>query len=164
MKRQRLLTRLIGLVAAVVLTVTVAIVAAKVPVSADNLGVSSQSGMSVRGGGVGPQANNDWKWQSVDPMHNGASRKPVLYKLLANNNKIDTLRDEMRMDFVVRVAHGEVDPTVATSGDTGLRIIYDYGDGGVSSNGDLYPNYAHKVRYLNTIFRRRQKSRSDEMG
>ncbi|MDF7640817.1 hypothetical protein PT279_04340 [Bifidobacterium sp. ESL0784] len=56
------------------------------------------------------------------------------------------------MDFVVRVAHGEVDPTVATRGDTGLRIIYDYGDGGVSSNGDLYPNYAHKVSYLNTIY------------
>ncbi|WEV58926.1 hypothetical protein OZX67_09100 [Bifidobacterium sp. ESL0728] len=158
MKRQVLLKRLIALVAAVVLTITGAIVAAKVPASADNPGASSQSGVNTQGVEVGPQANNDWKWQSVNPVHDGASRKPVLYKLLSSNNKIDTLRDELRMDFVVRVAHGEVDPTVRSGYDTGLRIIYDYGNGGNDGNGTLYPNYGHTVGYLNTVYGGNPKS------
>ncbi|RBP97849.1 hypothetical protein CRD60_04490 [Bifidobacterium aemilianum] len=36
---------------------------------------------------------------------------PRLYKMLGYNNRIDTYQDEIRMDFVLRVAHGAVDPT-----------------------------------------------------
>ncbi|WEV65733.1 hypothetical protein [Bifidobacterium sp. ESL0764] len=96
-------------------------------------------------------SDNSWRVNSTDSVHNNAIRKPELYQLLSFNNKIDTLRDEMRLDFVVRVAHGEVDPTVSNGGNTGLRIVYDYGDGGVSGN-TVNPNYGHTVSYKRTIF------------
>lgn len=79
---------------------------------------------------------------------NGADRKPMLYQILGNNDKIDTNTDELRLDFMVRVAHGEVDPNKGdgTWGrDTGIGIYYDYGD---------YPtgeDYAHMINYIKTM-------------
>lgn len=93
----------------------------------------------------------DWRATECATNPDGAVRKPMLYRMLATNNKIDTLRDELRMDFVVRVAHGEVTPKAGTSpAAIGLKIRYDYGDGGVGDDGKVYPDYTHYVSYMNT--------------
>ncbi|WEV69829.1 hypothetical protein OZX73_02885 [Bifidobacterium sp. ESL0775] len=49
--------------------------------------------------------------QALEPI----DYKPRLYKMLAINNHIDTAHDELRMDFVLRVAHGQVNPVTPTS-------------------------------------------------
>lgn len=83
-----------------------------------------------------------------------AIRKPKLYRMLANNSRVDTNMDEIRMDFVLRVAHGEVDasaPTGDRGSQTGLRILYDYGHSG-TSDGTPTRDYStnNPVPYLNT--------------
>lgn len=69
--------------------------------------------------------------QAVEPI----DYKPKLYKMLAYNKQIDTAFDQLRMDFVLRVAHGQVDPDnpnncapgVSGSGRScGLQIKYNY--------------------------------------
>ncbi|WEV72536.1 hypothetical protein [Bifidobacterium sp. ESL0790] len=93
----------------------------------------------------------DWRTTECATNPDGAVRKPALYRMLATNNKIDTLRDELRMDFVMRVAHGEINPNAGTDAAAiGMKIRYDYGDGGVGSDGTVYPNYNHPVNYMNT--------------
>lgn len=61
--------------------------------------------------------------------------KPVLTKMLAYNRQIDIANDEIRMDFVLRVAHGQVDVSapqscaknVSASGRScGLQLKYSY--------------------------------------
>ncbi|WP_143249574.1 hypothetical protein [Bifidobacterium commune] len=61
--------------------------------------------------------------------------KPVLTKMLAYNRHIDIANDEIRMDFVLRVAHGQVDVSapqfcaknVSASGRScGLQLKYSY--------------------------------------
>ncbi|AKV55988.1 hypothetical protein [Bifidobacterium actinocoloniiforme] len=76
--------------------------------------------------------------------------KPRLYKMLAYNNRIDTLNDELRMDFVLRVQHGQVDTNCVPAGTSdlgdrcGLSFLYSY-----SSVGDRPAQY-YRSTYLNT--------------
>ncbi|WEV65737.1 hypothetical protein [Bifidobacterium sp. ESL0764] len=103
----------------------------------------------------------DLSWRyTTEHTVNGADRQPKLYKVLGQNNRVDTQIDELRLDFVLRVAHNEVDPTVPGGGNPGLRIVYDYGFGGGATHGtglaegekgDMYlaPQYK-EAQYLNT--------------
>lgn len=98
------------------------------------------------------QYAKDWRATECPTDPDGASRTPMLYRLLAANNKIDTLRDELRMDFVVRVAHDEVKPTAGTTPESiGMKIRYDFGDGNkTDSTGTIYPDYTRMMKYMNT--------------
>ncbi|WEV53118.1 hypothetical protein [Bifidobacterium sp. ESL0704] len=100
----------------------------------------------------GDQYAKVWRSTECPTDPDGAFRKPVLYRLLAANNKIDTARDELRMDFVVRVAHDEVNPTAGSSPESiGMKIRYDFGDNKqTDSNGIPYPDYSHAMGYKNT--------------
>ncbi|WP_267430688.1 MULTISPECIES: hypothetical protein [unclassified Bifidobacterium] len=89
---------------------------------------------------------------AVDGQDGTASRKPLLYRMLAYNQRIDSYMDEVRMDFILRVKHNEFDPSCAnatggmdTTGSCNLSFIYQYYDGGY--NPDIY----RRVKYLNTI-------------
>ncbi|MCX8673452.1 hypothetical protein J3T91_08025, partial [Bifidobacterium sp. B4001] len=89
---------------------------------------------------------------AVDGQDGTASRKPLLYKMLAYNQRIDSNIDELRMDFILRVKHNEFDPSCAnatggsdTNGSCNLSFVYQFYNGGYS------PNYYRRVKYLNTI-------------
>ncbi|MDF7666176.1 hypothetical protein [Bifidobacterium sp. ESL0745] len=60
--------------------------------------------------------------------------KPRLYKFLANNNRMqgEDVDDELRIDFVLRMPHGMVNPSCVAVG-----AVSDYG-----GNGDNKPKYA----------------------
>lgn len=86
--------------------------------------------------------------QAVEPI----DYKPKLFKMLAYNKRIDTGKDELRMDFVLRVAHGQVnvdDPTSCASGvptagrSCGLQLKYDFY---ARSTGT-----ATSIQYINTL-------------
>ncbi|WEV75452.1 hypothetical protein [Bifidobacterium sp. ESL0800] len=53
----------------------------------------------------------------------GVDHKPRLYRMLNYNSRIDANMDELRMDFVLRVAHGDVNPQNSSPG---LSIVYSY--------------------------------------
>ncbi|WEV52907.1 hypothetical protein [Bifidobacterium sp. ESL0704] len=53
----------------------------------------------------------------------GVDHKPRLYRMLNYNSRIDASMDELRMDFVLRVAHGDVNPQRSNPG---LTIVYSY--------------------------------------
>ncbi|WEV72887.1 hypothetical protein [Bifidobacterium sp. ESL0790] len=85
--------------------------------------------------------------QAVEPI----DYKPKLYKMLGYNKQIDTDYDQLRMDFVLRVAHGQINPDspencasgVSGSGRScGLQIKYNY--------HALPGETATKLDYLNT--------------
>ena len=42
---------------------------------------------------------------AVDGQDETASRKPLLYRMMAFNDRIDAYHDELRMDFILRVKH-----------------------------------------------------------
>ncbi|MDF7664121.1 hypothetical protein PT282_05530 [Bifidobacterium sp. ESL0763] len=82
------------------------------------------------------------------------SYAPKLFKMLANNQRIDTAADEMRVDFVLRVAHNQVNTSANKGVDHlngqanaaskgGLRLRFGYG---ASSTGSR-----KVVRYIPTI-------------
>ncbi|WEV76428.1 hypothetical protein [Bifidobacterium sp. ESL0800] len=82
------------------------------------------------------------------------SYAPKLFKMLANNQRIDTAADEMRVDFVLRVAHNQVNTSANKGVDHlngqanavskgGLRLRFGYG---ASSTGSR-----KAVRYIPTI-------------
>lgn len=88
---------------------------------------------------------------AIDGRDETASRKPLLYKMLGYNNKIDSLQDELRMDFILRVKHNEFSPDCAqgssgidTAGTCSLSFVYQY-------YGSQTPNHYRRLRYLNTI-------------
>ncbi|MCX8682100.1 hypothetical protein J3T91_09140, partial [Bifidobacterium sp. B4001] len=88
---------------------------------------------------------------AVDGQDGTASRKPLLYRMLGYNNKIDSYQDELRMDFILRVKHNEFDPSCAnatggadTRGNCNLAFVYQY-------KGSDSPSYYRRIRYLNTI-------------
>ncbi|WEV63956.1 hypothetical protein [Bifidobacterium sp. ESL0732] len=142
MNRVKLFARLASLLAVVALVVSGALVAVKTTVSADD--------SSSRG-------DTSWRLTNAVTAPNGASRKPVLFQLLANNDKVDTYNDEIRLDAVIRVAHGEVNPNVGSnteSSATGLRIVYDYVNARSNNSGDAAHDFStnnNPFRYLNTI-------------
>ena len=88
---------------------------------------------------------------AVDDQDETASRKPLLYRMLGYNNKIDAYQDELRMDFILRVKHNEFDPSCAdgtkgadTTGSCNLAFVYQY-------RGSENPTYYRRIKYLNTI-------------
>ncbi|MCX8644467.1 hypothetical protein J3T92_06625, partial [Bifidobacterium sp. B4081] len=88
---------------------------------------------------------------AVDGQDGTASRKPLLYKMLAYNQRIDSSIDELRMDFILRVKHNEFDPSCAkanggidTTGSCNLSFIYPY-------EGSTNPPHYRRIKYLNTI-------------
>ena len=89
---------------------------------------------------------------AVDGQDETASRKPLLYRMMAFNDRIDTYQDELRMDFILRVKHNEFKPDCVDLGkaDTGgksncnLSFVYQY----VGSDN---PADYHRVKYINTI-------------
>ncbi|WP_259465308.1 hypothetical protein [Bifidobacterium sp. wkB344] len=88
---------------------------------------------------------------AIDGQDETASRKPLLYRMLGYNNKIDAYQDELRMDFILRVKHKEFDPSCANStggadtrGSCNLAFAYQY-------KGSEYPAYYRRIKYLNTI-------------
>ncbi|WEV65730.1 hypothetical protein [Bifidobacterium sp. ESL0764] len=103
-----------------------------------------------------------WRKGTKRTAPNGADRKPVLFQMLSYNDKINTNIDEIRVDAVIRVAHGEVstkrennNSEIASgswSGDTGLRFVYNFISGGTNGNGlnEDYDDGSHIVKYANT--------------
>ena len=88
---------------------------------------------------------------AIDGQDETASRKPLLYRMLGYNNKLDSYQDELRMDFILRVKHNEFDPSCANStggadtrGSCNLAFAYQY-------KGSEYPAYYRRIKYLNTI-------------
>ena len=88
---------------------------------------------------------------AVDGQDETASRKPLLYRMMGYNNKVDAWQDELRMDFILRVKHNEFDPSCANStggadtrGSCNLAFAYQY-------KGSEYPAYYRRIKYLNTI-------------
>ncbi len=88
---------------------------------------------------------------AIDGQDETASRKPLLYRMLGYNNKLDSYQDELRMDFILRVKHNEFDPSCAnstggadTKGSCNLAFAYQY-------KGSEYPAYYRRIKYLNTI-------------
>ena len=89
---------------------------------------------------------------AIDGQDETASRKPLLYRMLGYNNKLDSYQDELRMDFILRVKHNEFKPDCVDLGkaDTGgksncnLSFVYQY----VGSDN---PADYHRVKYINTI-------------
>ena len=80
-----------------------------------------------------------------------ASRKPLLYKMLGYNDKIDSWQDELRMDFILRVRHNDFNPNCAnatngadTQGTCNLSFVYPFWG---SQNRTWY----RRIKYLNTI-------------
>ncbi|RBP99238.1 Ig-like domain-containing protein [Bifidobacterium xylocopae] len=89
----------------------------------------------------------------ADPLDSTpADPKPQLYRMLAYNSRIDTQNDELRMDFVLRLAHGQMDPGCVPvgrydgSGKCGLSFVYAYW--GVNDNPYWYFS---RAKYLNTM-------------
>ena len=89
---------------------------------------------------------------AVDKQDETASRKPLLYRMMAFNDRIDAYQDELRMDFILRVKHNEFKPDCVGVGgaDTknpsqcNLSFIYQF-------VGSENPDYYRRVRYMNTI-------------
>lgn len=93
--------------------------------------------------------------QAVEPI----DYKPKLYKMLGYNKQIDTSEDEIRMDFVLRVAHGQINTNAAdntkgeiascatgvspTGRSCGLKLMYD--KHGTSSGG------LDELKYISTM-------------
>lgn len=76
--------------------------------------------------------------------------KPKLFQMMAYNDRIDTNNDELRYDFVLRLAHGDFDPFCVPNGsyDDGskCRLFFAYQYWGTTSPSDYV-----SVRYLNTM-------------
>ena len=88
---------------------------------------------------------------AIDGQDETASRKPLLYRMLGYNNKIDSYQDELRMDFILRVKHNEFDPSCAdatsgadTKGNCNLAFVYQY-------KGSDDTSFYRRIKYLNTI-------------
>ena len=88
---------------------------------------------------------------AIDGQDETASRKPLLYRMMGYNNKVDAWQDELRMDFILRVKHNEFDPSCAnssggadTKGSCNLAFVYQY-------KGSDSPSYYRRIKYLNTI-------------
>ncbi len=89
---------------------------------------------------------------AIDGQGGTASRKPLLYKMLAYNDKIDSYQDELRMDFILRVKHNDFNPQCVPMRDTSpydsvkcnLSFAYQY-------EGAQSPSHYTRIRYLNTI-------------
>ena len=80
-----------------------------------------------------------------------ASRKPLLYKMLGYNDKIDSYQDELRMDFILRVRHNDFNPNCAnatngadTQGTCNLSFVYPFW-------GSQNQTWYRRIKYLNTI-------------
>ena len=89
---------------------------------------------------------------AIDGQDETASRKPLLYRMMAFNDRIDAYQDELRMDFILRVKHNEFKPDCVGVGGTdtknpsqcNLSFIYQF-------VGSENPDYYRRVRYMNTI-------------
>ena len=88
---------------------------------------------------------------AIDGQDETASRKPLLYRMLGYNNKLDSYQDELRMDFILRVKHNEFDPSCAdatsgadTKGNCNLAFVYQY-------KGSDDTSFYRRIKYLNTI-------------
>ncbi len=88
---------------------------------------------------------------AIDGQDETASRKPLLYRMMGYNNKVDAWQDELRMDFILRVKHNEFDPSCAngtggadTRGNCRLAFVYQY-------KGSDNASYYRRIKYLNTI-------------
>ena len=89
---------------------------------------------------------------AADGQGETASAKPVLYKLLAYNDKIDSYQDELRMDFVLRVKHRAFDPQCQNGDDSSaygtqsctLSFFYEY-------EGETNKTHYRRLRYMQTI-------------
>lgn len=127
------------------------ICAVAIPASVSVLSSASQTDCMASGessgatrGDPNDTTRSDWRKTDARCAPNGADRKPVLFQMLAYNDKMNTDIDENRLDAVVRVAHGEVSATtdpngnplhsLSPSGDTGLRMKYNYINNRVSGD------------------------------
>ena len=89
---------------------------------------------------------------AADGQGETASTKPVLYKLLAYNDKIDSYQDELRMDFVLRVKHRAFDPQCQNGDDSSaygtqsctLSFFYEF-------EGETNKTHYRRLRYMQTI-------------
>ncbi|WEV63549.1 hypothetical protein [Bifidobacterium sp. ESL0732] len=97
---------------------------------------------------VGVAQANEVSVQANEPI----DYKPKLFKMLALNTHIDTDQDELRMDFVLRVARGQVranDPTQCQTGfpstgrSCGLKLLF---QNDASATGGLTT-----LTYINTL-------------
>ena len=73
--------------------------------------------------------------QAADPL-----APPEVFKLQGAADRIGDVIDELRIDFVMKVPHGYVNPTTGamqTVGGNQLRVGYDYGNGAVRNMGYL---------------------------
>lgn len=107
-----------------------------------------QSAPATKSAPQGPSA------RSAEPQNATVDHKPQLSQLLAYNNRVDSVDDELRMDFVLRVAHGDVNPNcvpLATPdgrtgrdgwGDCGLQLFY---------SDDLQGKWMRRLSYQNTL-------------
>ncbi|WP_445339664.1 hypothetical protein [Bifidobacterium sp. ESL0825] len=59
---------------------------------------------------------------AADGQDETASRKPKLYRMMAFNDRIDAYREELRMDFILRVKHNEFKPDCVGVGGTNTKI------------------------------------------
>lgn len=86
------------------------------------------------------------------PVQEALSTKPKVFSVMAYNDKVDTYGDELRLDVVLRTAHGVFDPncsdlgvsTVNASSGCNLSFIYQF-------KGVGNPDYYRRIRYLNTL-------------
>lgn len=80
------------------------------------------------------------------------STKPRVFSVMAFNDKVDTYGDELRLDVVLRTAHGVFDPNCAALGvskadaSSGCNLSFIYQFKGVGN-----PDYYRRIRYLNTL-------------
>ena len=89
---------------------------------------------------------------ATDAQGATASAKPLLYKLLAYNDKIDSYEDELRMDFILRVKHGAFDPQCQNGDDSSaagtqtcaLSFFYEF-------EGETSKTHYRRLRYMQTI-------------
>ncbi|WEV41915.1 hypothetical protein OZX57_08265 [Bifidobacterium sp. ESL0682] len=130
-------------------------------VMADSASVAPQDGTAVHG--VGNLTQADYPMHCVEnkastvPMDERVECKPKLYEFLGENTRMQgwNIADELRMDFVVRVPHGMVDPSCVSLGraasargigdankNCGMQVVF--------SRGGLPNTNLTVAHYLNT--------------
>lgn len=96
-------------------------------------------------GKISVQDNSDDVVPADDPAHT-----PELVKMLSYNDKVQVGGDEMRADFIMKVAHGDVNPNCVATGAVdrdnkcGLKVHYPYG-------GERGDTADYGVHYMNTL-------------
>ncbi|WEV67381.1 hypothetical protein OZX72_09145 [Bifidobacterium sp. ESL0769] len=138
--------------------------AAPQPGTSGTKGDSSNKAVTPQDSGVGPQGDDD--------VH-----KPQLQAMLSDNDRVDSVTDELRMDFVLRVGHGDVRPDCVPlakpynnannrntaknagrdgTGQCGLQFFYTY-----SFDGNHNASSLRRLSYMNTQFGNASSKPSD---